>query len=728
MEKSLKIFICLVFCIEWSWACPISCVCKWKGGKQTVECVNKNLITIPDGIDPGTQVLDFSGNNLQTLQKQRFERLNLINLQKIYLAKCKLVKIDDRAFAGLTNLVELDLSENLLATIPTQTFSDYPSLMRLTLNDNPIKIIRNYAFHELSYLGTLEISHCEIETIEEEAFTGLSNLEWLKLNGNRLTNIRGTDSLPLTLHGIDLHHNRWVCDCRLMELHNWLLNFKIPHAIDPKCTRPPKLASRTIKSIKMEELACLPDISPTTLYLEIGEGKNVSLLCKVTATPEAQISWWFQGQLLQNDTTIAPGFHLLYYIEEGTIDKRSELFIYNTNREDNGTFICAAENSAGKSLSNYTIRVIVKEEPVVVVVPFPIEYFVAIASSASALALIILIGFIMLIIRCKRNRVPLKKKDCGKEVALQSQQEQIEQISEPLKLNGSIVERNTPDNTLLYASLADGSLMIGDVSTVSASKQYQNQSEQNPDLINDTESVGRRREDDAEDNSGHNSYQEAMDNIIDEFHIKTKAPRRVQWQDTICAGIATLPRGNETMYQHAADVHLNPGCFIDNDGYPIDYGLPKNNQVLTQNQYFYRTLPHNRNKLGGANIRYSREAEFLSRSAQPASYEHYNPSADVRYTAEGYPCPQVLPQLVCCSPDPSWVASPSSIPTVPTLRPVIQKRCNSVGAQTESNQQQPGEGSSFRNQKPANSLHVHETLTESPDEGYVGDGNETTEI
>ncbi|XP_044732318.1 uncharacterized protein LOC123295152 [Chrysoperla carnea] len=799
---------CLLNFTQLIMACPSSCICKWKGGKQTVECINKDLITIPDGMDQGTQVLDFSGNNLQTLQKHRFQRMDLINLQRIYLARCKIVKIDDQAFTGLTNLVELDLSENMISAVPTATFADYASLMRLSLNDNPIKIVRSYAFHDLSYLSTLELSNCEIEIVEDEAFTGLNNLEWLKLNGNRLTHIRGTEILPVSLHGIDLHHNRWICDCRLLDLHNWLLNFKIPHAVEPTCTRPPRLAGRVIKSVNLEDLACLPDISPTTLYLEIGEGKNVSLLCKVSAIPEAHVSWWFQGQLLQNDTTIAPGYHLLYYIEEGTIEKRSELFIYNTNTEDNGTFICAAENSAGKSLSNYTIRVIVKEEPVVVVVPFPIEYFVAIASGASALALLIVIGIIMAILKCRRNRQAKKKKDCGKEVALQGQQnmnkcavlcENAEPMTEPIKLNGGVSDRQPDNNTLLYASLASGTLMIGDVSTVSVVKQYRSppsvknfSNEQNPDLINDTESVGkgRRREGEAEetdigDNSGHNSYQEAMDNIIDEFEAKNanKPPsRRVQWQDTTVmytGGIATLPRGgSHELYQHSADVHLNPGCFMDNEGYPIDYGLPKRTVLPIQptanpaaNNCFYRTLPHNRSKLNTAaspNVRYSREAEFLSRSAQPAPYEHYNPSTDVRYTAEGYPCSKPIQNVystnpgatqysengtfipsppegyksndlpTCHSPPkenqrpPQWppCIPPSGFePQMQSVRPVPPTRRCSVGAQTESAEPK---NETLRTHKPGigivNTHHVHEVLTESPDEGYVGDSNDVTEI
>jgi len=60
----LKFFslIC-TFCVFHSFgilggiACPTDCSCKWKGGKQSVECLNRSLRTFPGPIDPGTQVI-----------------------------------------------------------------------------------------------------------------------------------------------------------------------------------------------------------------------------------------------------------------------------------------------------------------------------------------------------------------------------------------------------------------------------------------------------------------------------------------------------------------------------------------------------------------------------------------------------------------------------------------------------------------------------------------------
>lgn len=755
-------------------ACPVACVCKWKGGKQTVECSNRDLITLPEGMDPGTQVLDFSGNNLQTLPRERFQRMELINLQRIYLSRCRIAAIDDRAFKGLTNLVELDLSDNLLTSTPTETFSDYPSLMRLILNGNPISVLHRRSFDHLSYLTTLELSNCEIETINDEAFTGLDNLEWLKLDGNRMATIRGSRILPETLHGIDLTRNNWQCDCRMLDLHTWLHNFhNIPHSVEPTCNGPPRLAGRTIRSVEVEDLACLPDVSPTTLYLEIAEGKNVSLLCKVTAVPEAQVSWWFQGQVLQNDTMIAPGLHLYYYIEEGREEKKSELFIYNTNPDDNGTFVCVAENSAGRAQSNFTIRIIVKEEPIVIIVSFPFEYLLAVAAGIGVLALVLIVTVIVSIARCRRNRRKRRKKERSKEVALQNQaggtakcsviRETEQQASEPVKVNGNALMTDRQQEMILFAATT-GEEMISSVIPAACSNQYCSPpsarnypQEQNPDLINDTESVGkgRRREGDGEDDR----EQDTAESVVDEFEPIANAPvvRQVQWQDlqfpTAAARIA---------YQHTADVHLSPGCLIaEGDGYPVDYGLPKVVALRPQipvehSNHFYRTLPHNRaaKRVSAANplSRFSREAEFLSRSTQqPASYEHYCPQ-DVRYTVDGYPRaqPKIYPtnpsgnysesNFIPSPPEAYKTESPASLPCCtspmsdvtgaatqwPVCLPasIVSSRC-SVGAQTEASSGGPPPPSADGpEQKPSSSSQNCETLTESPDEGYVGEAAE----
>lgn len=657
----LPIFV--LFGVAYAWACPESCICKWKGGKQTIECVNKTLITIPSNMDPGTQVLDFAGNNLNKLTKMRFENMGLINLQKIFLSRCRIKSIDRGAFKGLTNLVELDLSDNYITSVPTDTFHDFPSLMRLALSGNPIEILRTGAFRRLTYLTTLELSHSKIKTIEDGAFDGLSTLEWLKLDNNKIKYIKGSNILPKDLHGIDLHHNPWQCDCNLIDMRNWLLTYNVPHSIEPTCDFPPRLQNKEVKNLPPEDLACLPDVTPTTFYLEIAEGKNVSLQCRVTAIPEARVSWWYQGEVLQNDSTVAPGLHLYYFLEEGTTEKKSELFIFNTNVDDNGTFVCIAENQAGRSQSNYTIRIVLTKEPVVGLAVIPQAYVVALSAAIIVIGLLGVICIVLCFKQCRKQKRRKKKKDRTKVAGVQNQQ-QIDKI--PAAREDTItrvavnvaVPKPVLNQEMMAFATGPGVLVIPNNLNYTSPPVPQTFQDKNPDLINDTGS----KEWNKENEDG----------------------------EKIWSG-GTLPRRDIFPKHLTADVHLSPGKFIDVDGYPVDYGLPKLPgpfPVVMPPQAFYRTLPHKSRQ--GITARFSREAECI----------HYAPG-DVRYTAEGYPSFQ----------DP-FISPP-------------------VGYRSDAASQWPESGLDSLRTVSAQTSEVEpiaerQELTQSPDEGYVGEGGDSS--
>lgn len=728
------------------------CTCKWKNGKQTVDCNNTTLTEIPDGMDPETQVLKFSGNNLNSLESELFLKKQIINLQRIYLSHCKIKTIHAETFKGLTNLVEIDLSNNLLDTVPTSAFINCPSLMKLALNFNRIKTLKKFSFNHLSYLNTLELSNCEISDIEEGAFQGLHSLEWLHLDSNKLKTIRGRRTLPENVKGVELQKNAWECDCHIQDLNAWLQDFNVPLTVEPVCRGPPSLTGRTIKSIPAAELACLPDISPTAFYLELGEGKNVSLLCHVHAIPEATVSWWFQGQMLQNNTMVAPGVHLIYFVEEGSENKRSELFIYNANADDNGTFICNAENAAGAAQSNFTIKIILKEEPIVIIVSFPFEYFLFTIIGIAVLALIIIIVFTILIWKCYRRRKRQQKQKNTKQETLEYQQNVNNKCSmfDDTNTNSSPVPTKQPISNLVnndndeiittYGTYRSEEIFGGitptgisnQIRSPSALKRYQ--LEQNPDLINGTESIGCRREGDGEDERIHEAR-------AFEDHVNTAIP------------IACL-RGNTELYK---DVR----CIVDAEGYPVDYGLPKLSYQTQCNENYYRTLPCNRIKRHSAANpinRFSREAEFLSRSVDSAQYDNFH--TNVRYTADGYPAKvsaadnPTSPTFISSIPssdnnygnatDTTEGAALSSLPCCsvqwPTCVPAnlhiinanleysnqtkfagVSKRCVSAQTDTECEADELTENKIDSNVGNTQNDIGNEVLTESPDEGYEGE-------
>lgn len=797
--------------------CPeVYCSCKWKGGKQTVECGGQQLTRIPEGMDPGTQVLNFSGNALTLLPNERFKKMDLINLQKIYLSRNQLMKIHERAFRGLTNLVELDLSENALSIVPTETFADYPALMRLSLSGNPIRALHTNAFKHLAFLTTLELSNCQIELIEDEAFIGMDNLEWLRLDGNRITSIQGNHVLPENLHGINLQANRWQCDCRLLDIHTWLNSFNVPQREEPKCSGPLRLAGQIIKTIHPEDLACLPVITPDSLYREISEGRNMSLSCKISAIPEATVSWWFQGQLLQNDSLLASNLHLYHYSEESGEEKRSELLIFNISPEDNGTFSCIAENSAGRVQANYTLHVIIKEEPVVEEVTFSQEYFLIIVGASAATGFLLFLTLCIIICRCSKssskrnsNKKPRGSDTTGNSQKCSSITNDIGESLTCAKINGTVSIGDTnPQDVVLYLNAGNSlekaglsNLQIGGQAQFCSPPSARSYQDQNPDLINDAESgnkiraraeamdsdVGDKDSDEqssVQDASSEASYQQSY--FQTPMGIRPMAPR--------ISALSTLPRGiNQDMYQHQVDIHLSPGCFLDQNGFPIDINLMAQGGPTVN---YYRTLPHNRGQKGKQpnKVRYSNDAEFITRTSQ--TYQLYGAPGDIRYTAEGYPQQQLgseatgtsqfpsppegykgdataapgvqpvtymnPPAAFCVGPSapqqwPSFLPGyhphqliplagqaevdfnrylpppgigGSSSPSAPV--PVL-KKC--VGAQTgdmldkdvipeqcedEEDEAEHTNGSKLR--------HLSGPLADSPDEGYVGEGHESTDI
>lgn len=745
-------------------ACPIQCICKWKNGKRFVECADKDLKVIPNSLDTETQVLDFSGNDLQVLQKETFEKLGLLDLQKIYLPRCRLQKIDSHAFKGLANLVELDLSNNYLTIVPSSNFIFFPSLMRLTMTNNPITSIKTHCFQHLSYLNTLELSECKIEIIEKEAFSGLNHLEWLRLNGNRLSNIQGENLFPDTLRGIDLQNNNWNCDCHLRDLHSWLLNFNMPHAVEPVCSQPDRLRKRTITSVTETEFACLPKMTPTSVYLETNAGNNVTLECLVKAIPEAKISWLYQGQIIHNYSTLSLEPRDIYYVENGVTDKKSELYIFNVGNDDNGTYSCVAENPAGKSRANYTIRIIVKEEPVVIVVTFPQRHLVVIVTVVFLVIILLIAIIAVVLLKFKTDTRSRKKKESGKDVALCNQILPSSRSNGSLpKNNGSVIVNAHSHHALHYTVQTNRDYETSDLYQGGNMKGFV---DRNPDLISDAETVANNAQN---ENTVLSVYKQT--NNSESFDEETAftagtVPRQVTWQDQQNLNTVNLPQNTiNNLYQHSADVHLNPGCFLDSDGYPYDYGLPKHpcRPPMMSNYSvvgpFYQTLPHNRAKGQKLVCKFAKDTEFNTTPPPCPNFEVFS-GPNVRRTLDGYPVPrnrqiafvgngtvyyneEFVPSppegyktesVQCCAPAETcspWVNQKGTCAVMVPMG-VAEPRCyqvetRCVDTQTTETARMPGEGTeSVLKPLPqvSNAKCASDICSESPDEGYVGDGND----
>lgn len=203
------------------------------------------------------------------------------------------------------------------------------------------------------------------------------------------------------------------------------------------------------------------------------------------------------------------------------------------------------------------------------------------------------------------------------------------------KMNGNLtITDNNQQEMLLYLGSAPPNISISD-------HCGSPQDIRNPDLINDAESLRHQRN----NSEKHRHHDTNNAGELDELQQQRQhaesdnsVVQRMMQQQPQSRFMSSLPRNINMRDMYQVDVHLNPGCFVDANGYPIEY-IP----IINQSQLNYNsangfaTLPHNRNKSSssGPLVRLSNEAEFITRTSQ--TFQTYN-SPDVRYTAEGYPC------------------------------------------------------------------------------------------
>lgn len=396
--------------------CPAVCSCKWKGGRRTVECADRALITVPTGVDPDTQVLDLSGNNLQILPNETFARAGLANLQKVYLRNCRIGQIDETAFRGLTNLVELDLSNNLLTAVPSHVFRDVPYLRDLSLAKNTIQRVEPRAFSDCPGVVKVDLSHCGLQEIAGRALEGVARLETFRVNDNRLTALPAPLLESLNkLRTIELHDNPWVCDCHLRAMRVWLTGNSVPYGQPPVCAGgPDRLSGKPLTELDVEDFDCRPDVRAESRYVEVTEGRNVTVRCRVEPGSMAHIAWYMNGRRLQGAGTPAVGYpgqssaNPRMFVVDGLSDadggRRSEMTLTDVRREDAGQYSCLAENRAGNSEANFTVYV--TDRPSVIMSTFGSAHVNGVTAAMAALILFVLVVIAVTVFRIRRSGYP----------------------------------------------------------------------------------------------------------------------------------------------------------------------------------------------------------------------------------------------------------------------------------------------------------------------------------
>ena len=254
--------------------------------------------------------------------------------------------------------------------------------------------------------------------------------------------------LPRSLHGVDIHNNPWRCDCNLRQLRQWLVQYNVPSSIEPKCLTPRRLRSHTIKHVAPEDLACAPEVRPSTLFLDVVDGKNVSFECHIRATPDAHVWWRFDGLPLENASFYAndegSGVLSVYEDRDLTLETVSYLRIEGVVAAHSGVYQCVAENEAATTVSNFTLRV--SPAPTTTATPVVsdqdnVAYLVGGALLAGIV--IVLVALCSILIKCLIHRRSVKKSEVKSSTNREGDKPKYIQMgggSVPQKLNGILVD------------------------------------------------------------------------------------------------------------------------------------------------------------------------------------------------------------------------------------------------------------------------------------------------
>ena len=625
--------------------------------------------------------------------------------------------------------MELDLADNVLTAIPVAALSELPALMRLSLARNPLRRVDSGSFGTLKYLSTLEMSHCQIETVDEGAFDGLLQLEWLKLDGNVLKHLGGSTVLPRSLHGVSLHDNPWGCDCRLAQLRAWLvMQLNTPLSLEPQCTTPQRLAGRTIKSLEPVDLACAPEITPTSVTLDVLYGANISLQCRVAGEPTPQLAWWRNGHIMTLFTNESDASAFTISGPTLGIDGRqySELSIINVTEKENGTFTCTAHNRAGSASSNFSVSVI----PVGTVAPTAtsIEYVFTVGGVVAAIVLTLVIIVVAVAVRCcccrprgpsMANRDDKNTQGNGMDKVIHLQSSQLS--SQPTQMNGlnglnglngigalNGVNGMIPASMLIKTSHNGYGHHVTVPGLSGPRGEYQTPAvemiDQSPDLISDTTALKWKE-------SGG-----APLCLVDGLYPATLYNNGVPAESYYPCAVSTI---SDTIVQQpqyysplvpssttSEMVVLNPANYLDPDGFPIDYGLPRPGRPTRPFQSHVRfadppsSVRHYENFASSTDTAAAHPDPFLADRKYPDDYGHIPSAGEQDY-------PQIFPPEAYANADQLAIESATSqhLATLATLAALNDSAVPMTAPSTL--QRQPHE---------------------SPDEGYEDEGADGTEI
>lgn len=309
----LTTLLCTLTSSQEDWANCTPCRCAWVNGRKNADCKKNESVVInkiPTNLSSEIRSIDFTDQELVSLEKNVFLSANLGDLQKIKLVNCRLQNVDKNAFRNMSLLIELDLSRNELTILHATTFQTNPRLRIIVLNNNHLPELKDGLFANLIFLQKVELKDNEISRIGLNTFHNNSKLQNILLEQNKLSNL--SKELVDTLANIgylSLQDNPWRCDCHLKDFRDFAIKRNLVTET-VFCSEPERLKQRKWTDLESADFACRPRIIvPPNSNTEVEVvNENVTMSCKVSGDPRPEVNWVYRHMNIDT-TPKRPGSH-----------------------------------------------------------------------------------------------------------------------------------------------------------------------------------------------------------------------------------------------------------------------------------------------------------------------------------------------------------------------------------------------------------------------------------
>lgn len=334
--------------------------CSYNAAHTVANCSSRQLQYVPWTLHKNIVTLDISSNSFPVLANQSFISYNFIN--HLYLKNNSIHTIESRAFRMLNYITLLDLSHNNLLHIPSASLELIArSLTQLFLSGNNINVVPAGAFNNFSSLQLLDLTGNRIHRVDYTAFKDLSAMLEFKISHNNLAFLPpdAFDAFPGHINKVQLYENKWICDCNLRWLRQWLNNTRESVWDTPGyriiCDSPTIVSKKPLDSLSMDELACGVQMKISSSTQEVQKGANITLYCKYSSVPDAEAKW-----IKNSDTIDVQKNSHKYSVEtrilqshRGERIQQSELRIRDFRYEDIAKYVCSVQNIVNIATTEY---------------------------------------------------------------------------------------------------------------------------------------------------------------------------------------------------------------------------------------------------------------------------------------------------------------------------------------------------------------------------------------